>query len=323
MSDESEAIPGLEAIALDESCDDMLDETIATISRLIRRRTPDRPILESMMRAVNQGDLHVPVISATLTRVVELMNRKDVCLEELALSVEIDAALATKLMGVANSARFCAASPVCTIPEALMRIGLSEAQKIVVALALRSTVLRAPGFREAAEELWEHSLLTGLACQALLEKSPQWSEVGFLLGLVHDIGHTVVLDFLSDGEGRKADFANLSDETIDLTRISLHTSLGALSILSWKFPEEFALAVLNHHQPEKSPVDKRELTWALYAGDLLAKHYRKEGAAGGEQGDADLHDVDEIMELLGIEEDHCKEVLVKMEGGFAAFSKMA
>ncbi|MFT5696352.1 MAG: HD-like signal output (HDOD) protein [Myxococcota bacterium] len=322
----------LEHVVLDESCDALIDATIRVMSESIRKRTQARPLLEAMMSSVNRRDLPIPVISTTLTRVVELTKSDDVCIDKLTLAVEMDPALVTKLLGISNSALLRGNAPVRTVHEALMRMGIGKAKQVVIGLALRSAVLRSPAFQEEADELWRHAVLTGLACNALLEKSEDWRDIGFLLGLVHDIGHSVVLCFLSDPIGRKREFRRITDAAIDATRAQLHANLGALSIQAWKFPDAFITAVLNHHNPEVTSAEHQELTWALHTADILAKYYEAEHRSDAEvddsrepteQDDAALIAALNALAEVGMDEERAEILLSKMEGGFKAFASLA
>ncbi len=300
--------------------DPLLTATLALLRERIERYPEEARLLAWMQPGLERGELCLPVVRGAVMRVLELMHSDEVDLGSLSLAVEADPSLATKVVGVANSAFFRGSEAALAVRPALLRMGLRESRAVVAAVALRSTVFSLPGFTERAEALWRHSALTGLACQALLEDHSPWDDSGFLLGLVHDVGRLVVLASaaeLREGRGRAA---RLSDEAVESAMEALHAELGALVAHAWGFPKVVVEAVRDHHRPEASRDLDNVLAFGLYAADTIANLHERGWRPGScPENDALVRD---LLEPLGIDLPRCEKLLAGIEGGFAALASL-
>lgn len=281
---------------------------------------PERPVLEHLLPLVHLGRLRLPVISGTLTRLMELTSSRDADIGELTYAVEMDPPLAAKIVGLANSAALRGAEPVTSVHHALMRMGLTEARNLIVAVAMKSGVFEVRGSAARVRELWEHSVASALCCQSLLAEIPPWQDAGFLLGLVHDVGRILVISFLEESDRRSRRLRRLGADTRRVAEDVLHAELGAVAVGSWQFPDAFVQALRLHHAPDDAVDPGVELTWALYAADTLA-HLRQRGWQPDVSDELDAR-VEELLAPLGLPLELCGHLIREMEGGLAALGKI-
>lgn len=179
-----------------------IDKLVYEIRRLIYAEGPSAPFLEEVVNALRADELRLPILPDSVSRVMRLIDKPEVNMGELAQLVELDPALAVKTVGVANSAYYRGAEPAVSVHQALMRMGLSHARNVVVAVALRSSLFKVAGYEREAQDVWLHSLYTALGTQAVLSEIPPWQDNGFLLGLSHDIGRIAMLSFAAEARIR-------------------------------------------------------------------------------------------------------------------------
>ncbi|MAE95951.1 MAG: hypothetical protein CL910_14940 [Deltaproteobacteria bacterium] len=296
------------------------DHLLAKMRHHIEEDGPERPVLEHLLPQVDEGRLRLPVISGTLTRVMELTGSEDADIGELTYAVEMDPPLAAKVVGLANTAALRGGEAVTSVHEALMRMGLREARNLVVAVAMRSGVFEVPGSAERVQELWEHSVASALCCQSLLAERPPWQDAGFLLGLVHDIGRIAVMSFIEESGRRSRRLRRLDADARRAAEDILHAELGAVAVGSWNFPEAFVQALRLHHEPDDAVEPDVDLVWSLYAADTLA-HLRQRGWEPGSSEELDARVV-ALLEPLGLPLDVCGHLIREMEGGLAALGKI-
>lgn len=172
-----------------------LDGVVYSMNQRIAEGGADAPILEAMIPAVQAGELRFPVIPKTVMRVQELMRNADVSVNDLAFTVSLDPALATKVVGVANSAFYCGADSIRSVRDAIMRLGTREATNVAIAVAMRSSLFKVPGFESDARSIWHHSLLVARLNETILGDRPPFHDMAFLMGLVLELGRIVVLAF--------------------------------------------------------------------------------------------------------------------------------
>ena len=279
---------------------------------------PKTPLLRILERAIRRDQLVLPMVSTTLTRVLGLLERPDVAITDLALAVETDPALATKIVGVANSAAYAGIDSASSVHDALMRVGLEQAKTIIAGVAFRSSVFHMPGFEREMDMLWQRSLANALATLALLEHDPRWRDSAFLLGLVQDVGRIVLLATVAAATAKKT--KTPSAAAIEAAGDVIRCELGAIALSAWAFDDDLVDAVVWQEQPEKCPEASRPLAKGLYAADTLI-HLGMRGWQPGANADSDMM-VGELVEPLGFELQQMAEVLALVEGGMSAFSKL-
>jgi HD-like signal output (HDOD) protein len=243
-----------------------------------------------LTRAIRHGRLRMPSLSATTLRVLQLIESPDVDLDELAGVVGCDPALATRIMGVANSTWFRGATEVPNVREALMRMGVREARTLVVVVALRSTLLRAPGLGVMAHKLWLHSLHAAAATQEIANELPPWESCGFLAGLLHDLGQLVVLAYVADLPDLQEDGLEPPEAAVEAILEATHGALGAMVLASWGFPAVFCDAVLAHHDPTLAPPEAALLARAIDVGRSIADRIEAGWPCDPMELDADLRE---------------------------------
>ena len=297
---------------------ELIEACVGRLDVLLAEKSAATPLLRSLRLAIRRERLSLPVISTTLTRVLGLLEREGVAISQLALTVETDPALATKVVGVANSGFYGGIESVVSVEDALMRTGLEQAKNIVAGVAIRSSVFQAKGFEVAMDAIWQRSVATALATLALLESDPRWRESAFLLGLVHDVGRIVLLATAGIPLAKRGKAP--PPEVIEQAGGSIRCELGAIALASWAFDEEMIDALIWQEQPERCPEASRPLAAGLYAGDMLV-NLGMRGWRPGQDGETDLM-IAELIEPLGFELQQIEEILQLVEGGMSAFTKM-
>jgi len=297
--------------------EELVEACLARLDEELETKDEGTPLLRGVRRALVERRLALPVFSATLTRVLGLLEKDTVGVGEIALAVESDPALATKIVGVSNTGFYGGIASIGSVQDALMRTGLEQAKNIVAGVAIRSSVFRAPGYEGVMDGLWKRSISTALATLALLEGDGRFRDSAFLLGLVHDVGRIVLLasvavPFLKHNR-------RFSDEAIELAGSAIRCELGAIALSAWTFDEELIEAVIHQERPEDCPESSRALCAGLYAADTVVNL----GLRGWIPGRNDELD-DRVLALvapLGFDLQQCAEILLIVESGMSAFAK--
>lgn len=293
-----------------------IEACVAKLEAALEKRTIAMPLLRMLRRALLQERFVLPVVSSTLGRVFELLERDDVQIDDLALAIESDSALATKVVGVANGGFYGGFNSIVSVRDALMRTGLEQAKNIVAGVAVRSSIFTTVGFETVMDSIWRRSMAT--ATLVLLEENPESRKSAFLLGLVHDIGRIVLLSMVA--LPLLAADNSPTSEAIEAAGDEIRCELGAIVLSAWSFDDSMVDAVAWQEQPDDAPVDSEMLTRGLYAADTLV-NLGERGWRPGENEDADLL-VRGRVEPMGVDLNRCSEILLTVEGGLTAFSKL-
>jgi putative nucleotidyltransferase with HDIG domain len=227
----------------------------------------DAEFLTQFARRVREGDLTLPPMPESVLRIGQLLSDPDVTLRTLARQVERDPAVATRLVGVANSPFYAGLESVRSVSDALTRLGMREAWRALLSIALRSKVFRAAGARAQAQQLWEHALATAAACQALAAERAIDPDPAFLAGLVHDIGRVAILATADDMLRRSRGQQRASTAALERVLAVAHARLGGRLAESWHLDPDICRAVEAHHRSNA----ELPLARVLGAADALAR----------------------------------------------------
>ncbi|MCP4040285.1 MAG: HDOD domain-containing protein [bacterium] len=297
-----------------------LVDGLSYVSRIaIERGGAPARLLERFVSDLRAGELQLPVLPDSVSRVMPLIAEPEVDLGELARLVELDPVLAIKTVGVANSAYYRGVERAQSVRDALMRMGLRQARNVVLAVALRSSLFKVRGYEAQAQAVWFHSLFTAFAAQELLAEVAPWQDSGFLLGLSHDVGRIAVLSFAARERQRAPDDAPyLRAEIVREVSDLLHEQLGGLAVDAWDFADAATRAIAHHHDPEVLTGEPLVLARALAAADLLA--HRIEDGWSEEEGVV-TPELAQRLEAIAVDPRDCMALVGEIHAGFEAFAK--
>src|SRR5688572_3494315 len=139
--------------------------------------------------------LRLPCSPALLPRLISVLENEDASIDELQEVIQIDPALASSTLRLANSAFFGAGNGnVENLGEALMRLGQKEVYRLAaLSLASRWMTQKVEGYRWEAGDFCRLSLVTAVAAEYLAEETGRIDpKTAYTAGLVHEIGKLAV-----------------------------------------------------------------------------------------------------------------------------------
>jgi len=216
----------------------------------------------------------LPSLPAVAVRVIELTQKKDVKLPELAETIQHDQALAAKVLRTVNSSFYALRRKCTTINQALVMLGLSTVKSLALGFSLVSAVKQGQDTRFDYVAYWRRGLYTavGAKCVARDAQLPFGDEV-FLGGLLQDIGVMALYQTLKD------DYIEIMDRTAgdhrQLARVEIealeiqHPDVGAMMAERWKLPSELVVPVKFHERPTAAPLEYAPRCRCLALGNLL------------------------------------------------------
>jgi HD-like signal output (HDOD) protein len=228
-------------------------------------------LLRALERGAESGQLALPPLPEVVLRVRALVDAPEVRMPELEREIQLDPALATRIVGVANSPFYGAARPAGSVGEAVVRLGLRQTRHLVLALALRSRVLRAPGHEAEVAALWTHALAASLCAQSLAALEGLDPDEASLLGLVHDVGRVALFAAQGELERSSRGQARVEPDVLASLAAALHPVLGAMLADAWSLAPAVVGALGHHHDPSSAPELVRPLARIAAGADALAR----------------------------------------------------
>jgi putative nucleotidyltransferase with HDIG domain len=236
--------------------------------------------IESYKKLIQAGDL--PPLSQVGLEVSRLGERDDLSAPQLAQLISKDAALAAKVLRIANSPFYGLRTQVKTLDHAIVVLGQISIVSICAAFAVLGALKTPKSLdheRYESNALRSHSVLTAILARWLAQRfaSPHVPVAdSFLGGLLHDIGELATAVYYAKHLG---DIRRYEQEHPDISSCRAeqailgfdHQELGAEVLNHWHLPQLY-IEMARHHHDATYAVDTGEgmMIVLLQAADQLA-----------------------------------------------------
>jgi HD-like signal output (HDOD) protein len=248
------------------------------------------------------GKLALPVLPMVAGRVMALTNDPNADVADLSDLIHQDQALAGNVLRIANSAAYSAGEPIVSLRQAVMRLGMSVLSEIAVAACLQGNTFRTPGHDVYRRRLLVHAFVAGGFAKELARLKRRNVEAAFLCGLMHSIGHPVVLHVIATALPAGT-LAKLSEAEVSLLGREFHRPAATAVTVAWNLPQQVQVAAVHHENPAAAPafVDEARMTAlaAQLAGWVVFSSPPDAGAVRELAGWAELNfypdDVDAVL----------------------------
>jgi diguanylate cyclase (GGDEF)-like protein len=194
---------------------------------------------------------NLPSMPAVAMQVLELAQRPDIDIAQIARIISKDAALSSKILRTVNSSFYGRSQHVATISHALVILGLQSVKTLVLGFSLASNLAKSPsrGFKHVA--YWKRSIVAATAARGIAAKIDLLhTEEVFLAALLMDIGMLVLDQVLGEQYGAvfaraatHADLPALERDALGAT----HAEVGGLLAEQWKLPPLLSIPIAHHH----------------------------------------------------------------------------
>jgi len=248
--------------------------------------TPGPETQETLRRITACAQL--PTLPTVAMRILELTRDASASLSSIAECVELDQALAAKILRTINSSFYGLSSPCPNIARAINYLGMNTVRSLVLSFSLVETFRNpdgAEGFDLRAH--WRRAVYGAVAARLLASRLVGCDpDEAFLAALLRDIGSLAASIALGDGyarvvsgAGAHADLARAEREELGVD----HAAIGAELARSWRLPKELADAVRLHHarSGESASNLTRAAIMASLAADALSERSEERGPAIG------------------------------------------
>ena len=230
---------------------------------------PIKEIFASIIQDFSAGKIVPPVMPQVVRDVQSVIKRADSTAEDVAAVIERDPVISLRLLSVSNSPVYRGIQEIRNIKEAIPRMGLIETLNLIIAIANKSIYeTDQVQLRTLMDKLWVHSLACAYGSKLIAEHLKlDDSEKFFLMGLVHDIGKSLLLKAFSEVPLTiKINF--------DLVQANIqqgHLSIGGVLLRRWGFEDIFIKVVTMHEDPVFSPETEKEIL-VVHLANMLTRN---------------------------------------------------
>jgi putative nucleotidyltransferase with HDIG domain len=255
-------------------------------------------MVDEICRRIQTGRIELPPTPALMHKLNRAVQDESASSVEIGKLIMTDLILTSKILKVVNSPFYHLAGEVTSLPQAINIIGLSAVKSIATAHSLSQL---SPGNERKILPILQHSLLTAFIAKRFAPLLGLNPEELFVYGILHDIGKTVLINFLSAHD--------LSPSQYQDIQAAYHAQIGALLAVAWKFSAVVQETTRFHHTPEQAKQFPTEVMVIHFANRLA-----------NEQDTVGLRPL--ISTAFGLEEGEVAQVLEQIEGLFAMASSL-
>lgn len=220
----------------------------------------------------------LPTLPSIIFELERLLSSDSASIQEIAVVIEEDPAIAASVLRVANSVVYFSSMSgrIVSLRDALVRLGLQEVQRLVSAAAIIKAFGNL-GRHLDMKRFWQQSLRTAV-CMRMIARSAAAKvyideDEAYMAGLLHDIGLLVLDQYFPDVFERvQADITAraLPRPEVEQAQLGLdHGQIGGCLLEQWNLPPELVEAVSWHNQPDQAGADARTLASAVRVAEIV------------------------------------------------------
>lgn len=228
-----------------------------------------------MERVLNYPSL--PSLPGVAVRVLELTRNPKVSMQEIAQTVSMDPALATKVLKTVNSSYYGLSQPCPSIPRAMSMLGMNTVKSIVLGFSLVEMTKSVAGNGDAfdLQAYWRRAVYSAVASRSIALKAKCCDpEEAFTGSMIADIGMLACFAALREeylGALALAPEDHSEWPGIEQTALGFdHAKLGQQLASKWKLPPQLAECVGFHHDPLSCHPSHEKLLKCIGVGQAAA-----------------------------------------------------
>lgn len=225
--------------------------------------------VKQLAAELSTGKVDLPSFPDIVVRVRRVLADEKTTVDQVVRVVGSEAALAARLLKMANSAALNRSGKQLTdLRTAINRMGYNMVRSAAITFAMAQIRLAnaLKGIESHLETLWKHSANVAATCYTIARKSTTINpDEALLTGLLHGIGKLYILT-------RASGHPELFESAATLEQImrDWHASIGKAILENWEFAEEIATAVAEHEDIAREHSGPVDLTDIVTVGNMMA-----------------------------------------------------
>lgn len=199
-----------------------------------------------LTRVLDDPNLELPRLPRVTDRALTLLRGAETDYRELAEVIEQDPALTAEVLRIANSVAYRGISEIRRLEAAFARLGQRALRSVLLGATVRSiSITLGGGHRTLGEGIWRRCVASGAITAIMAERHGVDPKDGLLAGLLHDIGHFVVLTVAHDYQRRTG--VRVPREVFDRLSAEWHEHVGLRLATAWNLPDPLPALISAHH----------------------------------------------------------------------------
>ncbi|MGV6853195.1 MAG: HDOD domain-containing protein [bacterium] len=200
-----------------------------------------------------QSGFQLPVFDQLAMDLMRIIRSDDASADKIAEKINQDPGLASEVLRVTNTAYFAGRSPVTTVKDGIVRLGLKKIINLVMLSSQQNAYQNcAPNYAALMSQMWKHTNVCSFANEWVAMHSGHRAQAAeaFMAGLLHDVGKLAMLTVIEQlAEAGKIPELLPESEVMELVEDD-HARFGAELLAHWNIPEIYQDAAAYHHSAD-------------------------------------------------------------------------
>ena len=230
----------------------------------------EQTLREELVATFHDPEYRPPPLPSVAIMLSRVTRSDETSIGDVVRVLEQDQMLAGSVLRLVSSPLYASRTPISSLHQAVVRLGLKSLRSVVFEAALRGGIFNLPDYQETVEQVRRHSTTSAYIAKLVCEASGVDKDDGFICGLLHDVGFSALLFSVSHVE--KGDSPKLEALWGDVER--MHERASSLVARLWDLPAELCETVGHHHDPSRCSSEKAaKIAAAVCIGDWLTERF--------------------------------------------------
>jgi HD-like signal output (HDOD) protein len=218
----------------------------------------------------------LPSLPSLYMEIMEELQSANTSFRKVGEIIAHDVGMTAKILQMVNSAFFGLCRRISNPQEAVSLLGFETIKSLVLTAKIFSQFDKKKIVAFSLDELWTHSMLTGLFSKTISQAESDLDETSddaYLAGLLHDLGKLVLAQNLSELYQKARTAAQNDQRTAWEVELDFfgttHAEIAAYLMGLWGLNYPIVEAIAFHHSPDKRTGQTGPLA-AVHAGNAMA-----------------------------------------------------
>lgn len=224
-------------------------------------------LCEDLLAVFDDPSYRPPPLPEVALELMSLAGREETNVSQVVSLLERDEMLAASVLRLVGSPLYAGRTPIRSLREAVVRIGVRGVRDAVFEAALSRGVFALREYTDVMTAVARHSTVTAYITRIVCRRARLDSELAFICGLLHDVGFAGLLLAVEHIEGDNA--PPLVELWPDIDAI--HERASLLLTSRWGLPADVVEVVGHHHHLHTGKMAK--LAAAVRLADALSERF--------------------------------------------------
>jgi len=215
---------------------------------------------------VLKGNINLPAMPDIAFKIQKLFSDENADMAILGNLIQTDPSLSARLLQMANSSLYRGNSPVDSLNQAIVRMGLETVRKQVLVYAASEIIRKtSPSLKKRMQTLWRESRRVSAFSRILANRTKGFDpESAQMAGLLGNLGEVAIAQYVQDHHS-----PGYTEEAVNQTINGLRSQINGMLMHRWNLGDELVTVAEESHDWFRNRHDEADLCDLV----LIARYY--------------------------------------------------